>query len=117
MLLSKATYNWGTTCSNTIDSYVVILCTITIKSPLTGWPPSKSGGSHWTTHESSPTLRILGASGGSGTSVKHQSSVMPFLQLTSKAFCSQMAALFYTFEYYKPSEGNTHRVMINRQKK
>lgn len=36
--------------------------------PMIGCPPSNRGGSHWTTQESSPTLRILGAWGGSGTS-------------------------------------------------
>lgn len=36
--------------------------------PMIGCPPSNWGGSHWTTQESSPTLRILGAWGGSGTS-------------------------------------------------
>lgn len=36
--------------------------------PIIGCPPSNRGGSHWTTQESSPTLRILTAWGGSGTS-------------------------------------------------
>lgn len=36
--------------------------------PVIGCPPSNTGGSHWTTQESSPTLRILTAWGGSGTS-------------------------------------------------
>lgn len=36
--------------------------------PMIGCPPSNAGGSHCTTQESSPMLRILGAWGGSGTS-------------------------------------------------
>lgn len=74
---------------------------------MIGCPPSNSGGSHWTTQDSSPTLRIFTSWGGSGTSEGNNTSCYPLdevlfleLHLCSAEFREIKLCLTHNFHIY-----------------